>query len=140
MAGEKQQILVKTSHWQILTCQKEKRYAKTKKGSSRLSASQKRKAPKPIPEFKSLEEKAYFWDTHDTTEYVWEDLDETIEAAGPLKARVEKRRIERLATLLKLTPKQLRAAQRIARRKGVTSDTLIKTWINDGLRRESAGI
>lgn len=113
---------------------------KLKKDSSGPSASPKRKALKPIPEFKSLEEEAHFWDTHDTTKYAWKDLGETIEVAGPLKARVEKRRMERLAALLKLAPEQLRAAQRIARRKGVSSDTLIKTWINDGLRRESTGI
>jgi hypothetical protein len=102
--------------------------------------SSKRKALKPIPDFKSLEEEANFWDTHDTTEYVWEDLNEPFEIGGPLKARVEKRRAERLAELLKLEPKHLRATQRIARRKGVTSEALIKTWIDEGLQREAAGI
>jgi len=113
---------------------------KLRENNKRRSASPKRKALKPIPNFNSLEDEAHFWDTHDTTKYAWKDLGETIEVAGPLKARVEKRRMERLAALLKLAPEQLRAAQRIARRKGVSSDTLIKTWINDGLRRESAGI
>lgn len=47
---------------------------KLKKGSRRLGASSRRKALKPIPDFKSLEEEANFWDTHDTTEYAWEDL------------------------------------------------------------------
>ena len=103
-------------------------------------SSTKRKALKPVPNFKSLEEEAHFWDTHDTTEYDLEDLDETIEVAGPLKDRIEKRRAERLAALLKLEPKYLRAAQRIARRKGATSDALIKTWIDEGLRRESVRI
>ncbi len=113
---------------------------KLKKDSKRPYAALRRKALKPIPDFKSLEEEAHFWDTHDTTEYAWEDLDETIEVAGPLKASVEKRRAERLAALLKLEPKYLRATQRIARRKGVTSDALIKIWIDEGLRRESVRI
>ncbi len=112
---------------------------KTRENRHRRSLA-RRKTLKPVPNFKSLEEEAHFWDTHDTTEYALEDLDETIEVAGPLKARVEKRRAERLAALLKLEPKHLRATQRIARRKGVTSDVLIKTWIDEGLRRETARI
>ncbi|MCI0696028.1 BrnA antitoxin family protein [candidate division KSB1 bacterium] len=113
---------------------------KLKKDSKRPHTALRKKALKPIPNFKSLEEEARFWDTHDTTEYAWEDLDEPIEIGGPLKASVEKRRAERLAALLKLEPKHLRATQRIARRKGVTSDALIKIWINEGLRREAARV
>jgi hypothetical protein len=110
------------------------------KKCSQIVHSTKRKTLKPVPNFKSLEEEANFWDTHDTTEYALDDLDETIEVAGPLKARVEKRRAERLAALLKLEPEQLRATRKIAQRKGITSEILIKTWINDGLRRESASL
>jgi len=106
-----------------------------KENNKRSRPSTKRKTLKPVPNFKSLEEEAHFWDTHDTTEYAWEDIDETIEVGGPLKARVEKRRAERLAALLKLEPKHLRATQRIARRKGTTSEALLKTWIDEGLRR-----
>jgi hypothetical protein len=109
------------------------------KGKNKRSRpSTKRKTLKPVPTFKSLEEEANFWDTHDTTEYALEDLEESIEVAGHLKARVEKRRAERLATLLKLEPKQLRAAQKIAQRKGIPSEVLIKMWIDEGLRREAA--
>jgi len=114
--------------------------SKLKKDNKRLHASFRQKALKPIPVFKSLKEEAHFWDTHDTTEYAWEDLDETIEVGGPLKASVEKKRAERLAALLKLESKHLRATQRIARRKGTTSEALLKTWIDDGLRREAAQI
>lgn len=109
-----------------------------KKNSNRSNALSKRKVLKPIPDFKSIEEEANFWDTHDTTEYAWEDLDEPFEVGGPLKASVEKRRAERLATLLKLAPKQLQETRKLARRKGVTSEVLIKTWIDEGLRRESS--
>jgi len=114
--------------------------AKLKKDSNRPNISFKQKALKPIPNYKSLEEEAHFWDTHDTTEYDLEDLDETIEVAGPLKARIEKRRAERLAALLKLEPKQLRAAKKIAQRKGTTSEALLKTWIDEGLQRETMRI
>lgn len=113
---------------------------KTKENDSRTRLSARRKTLKPVPDFKNLEEEAHFWDTHDTTEYDLEDLNETIELAGPLKARIEKKHAERLAALLKLEPKQLRTTQRLARRKGVASETLIKTWIAEGLRREAARI
>jgi hypothetical protein len=113
---------------------------KLKKDSKRPNTSFRLKALKPIPNFKSLEEEANFWDTHDTTEYAWKDLDEPIEVGGPLKASVEKKRAERLAALLKLEPKHLRATQRIARRKGTTSEALLKTWIDEGLQREAAQI
>ncbi len=113
---------------------------KAKENNNSKRSSTRRKALKPVPNFKSLEEEALFWDTHDTTEYDLEDLNETIELAGPLRARIEKKHAERLAALLKLEPKQLRTTQRIARRKGVASETLIKTWIDEGLRREAARI
>lgn len=113
---------------------------KLKKDKKHSHIASRKKTLKSIPDFKNLDEEANFWDTHDTTEYAWEDLSETIEVAGQLKASVEKRRAERLAALLKLEPKHLRATQRIARRKGVTSDVLIKTWIDEGLRRESVRI
>ncbi len=99
-----------------------------------------KKALKPVPGFKSLEEEARFWGTHDTTEYDLEDSDEPLEVGGALLARVEKRRAERLAALLRLEPKRLRATQRLARRKGVTSEVLIKTWIDEGLRREAVRV
>lgn len=105
---------------------------------TRNRRSPSKKALKPVPVFKSIEEEARFWDTHDTTEYELEDMDEPLEVGGRLKASVEKRRAERLAALLKLEPKRLRATQRLARRKGVTSEVLIKTWIDEGLRRESS--
>jgi len=111
-----------------------------KENNKRSHPSTKRKTLKPVPNFKTLEEEANFWDTHDTTEYALEDMDETIEVAGPLKARVEKRRAERLAALLKLEPKQLRTTQRLARRKGTTSEALLKAWIDEGLQREAAQI
>jgi hypothetical protein len=110
---------------------------KPKKNGKHRHQSSKGKVLKAVPDFKSIQEEAHFWDTHDTTEYALEDLEETIEVAGPLKARIEKRRAERLATLLKLDPKQLHATLKIARQRGISSSALIKSWIDEGLRRES---
>jgi len=85
-----------------------------------------------------MEEEARFWDMHDTTEYAWEDLDETIEVSGPLKHNLEARRRAREKAKLELEPHQLRAAQKIARRKRVSYLTLIKRWIDEAIARESA--
>lgn len=62
-----------------------------KENNKRKRPSTKQKIFKPVPNFKSLEEEAHFWDVHDTAEYDLENLDETIEVAGPLKTRVEKK-------------------------------------------------
>ena len=111
---------------------------KPKRNGRHHRRSSKGKVLKTVPNFKSIQEEAHFWDTHDTTEYALEDVEETIEVVGPLKARIEKRRAERLATLLKLDPKQLHATLKIARQRGISSTALIKSWIDEGLRRESA--
>jgi len=75
---------------------------KLKKDKKRPGVSPKRKILNPIPNFICLKEEAHFRDTHDTTEYALDDLDETVGVAGPLKASVEKRRAERLAVLEKV--------------------------------------
>ena len=33
----------------------------------------------PVPEFGSIQEEAEFWDTHDTTDYAWEEVDDDLE-------------------------------------------------------------
>lgn len=109
---------------------------KTKNGKGRASSS-RRKALLPVPAFKSLEEEAHFWDTHDTTEYDLEDLNETIEVSQSFKASLEKRKAERLAELLGLAPEQRQKSLKIARSKRTTFQTLMKRWIDEGLQREA---
>ena len=38
---------------------------------------------KPIPNFKTIQEEANFWDTHDSANYTWEET--KVEFAKPLK-------------------------------------------------------
>ena len=111
---------------------------KTKDNGGRRATLATRKPLLPVPAFKSLEEAARFWSTHDTTEYEMEDLDETIEVSPSFKARLQRRKAERLAELLGLAPEQWQKTQKIARRKKMPSQTLLKRWIDEGLQREVA--
>ena len=49
---------------------------------------------KPIPDFKSEMEEADFWSTHETTEYDFEETNETITLSSSLKAKIEARKRE----------------------------------------------
>jgi len=111
---------------------------KTKRNGERRASLAKQKSLLPVPTFKSLEEEARFWDTHDTTEYEMEDLDETIEVSPSFKARLQRRKAERLAELLGLAPDQWQKTLKVARRKKMPSQTLLKRWIDEGLQREAA--
>ena len=111
---------------------------KTKKNDARRIAAAKRGSRLPVPPFKNLEEEARFWETHDTTAYELEDLDETIEVSKSFKARLETRRAERLAQLLGLAPDQWQKTREVARRKRMPSQALMKRWIDEGLQREAA--
>lgn len=112
---------------------------KTKKRNRpRRAAPIKPKTLLPTPTFKTLEEEARFGDTHDTTEYEMEDLDETIEVSPSFKAHLQKRKAERLAELLGLGPEQWQKTQKIARRKRMPTHAVLKRWIDEGLQREAA--
>ena len=43
---------------------------------------------KLVPHFKTLQEEADFWDTHDSMEYELEDTDEMVELADDQKAQI----------------------------------------------------
>lgn len=112
---------------------------KTKKrNNARRASPAKQKTLLPVPTFETLEEEARFWGTHDTTEYKMEDLDETIEVSQSFKARLQKRKAVRLAELLGLAPEQWQKTQKIARRKKMPTQAVLKRWIDEGLQREAA--
>lgn len=80
---------------------------------------------KKIPKFKTLQEEADFWDTHDTTEF------------GPefkaVKARVSKNLLLKGITVRfdNTTMAQLRKE---ASQKGIGATTLIRMWIMEKLQ------
>ena len=88
-----------------------------------------KKAKSRIPRFKSLEEEAQFWETHDTTEFEDEFVEVKLKVARPLihtlAVRLDARTIDRLAA--------------IARQKGLGPSTLARMWLLERLDQEPEG-
>jgi predicted DNA binding CopG/RHH family protein len=81
-----------------------------------------------IPTFKSEQEEARFWDTHDSADY----LDDTEpEEATFVDARPRKRSIS-----LRIDADAIDELRDIAGRKGIGYQTLIRMWVMERLERE----
>ncbi len=77
----------------------------------------------PIPEhFKSIEEAAEFWDSHDLADY-W---DLTREAEFDVD-------IQRRVFLTALEPELAKKLSECARKQGVSTETLINVWLSEKL-------
>ena len=79
--------------------------------------------PKPIKPFKTLEDEAEFWDTHDTSM-----LGEVPLLELPL---LEKEKVESLTLRLQRSIK--RKLEKTARQKGIGPTTLARMWIVERL-------
>lgn len=67
----------------------------------------------PIPIFKSIPEEADFWDTHDSTDYAWEEVKD-IKFSKNLKSIYKSNVLP-----IRLDERTKRAVEKVARRKGV---------------------
>jgi len=85
---------------------------------------------KSVPHFKTLQEEADFWDTHDSMEHELEDTDEIVELSDDQKAKIRARWERRKRATIQLSPEQLHAVERIANRKQVDYRELIHEWVN----------
>ena len=87
-----------------------------------------RKKRAEMPRFRSDEEAAEYFDTHDTAE-----LAETLpEVPGPIvDARLPLKPIS-----LRLPPETIAAAKQVARDKGIAYQTLLRLWISERLAEE----
>ena len=85
---------------------------------------------KPVPQFKTLQEEADFWDTHDSMEYELEDTDEMVELSDNQKAQIRERWAKRKRAIIQLSLEQLNAVEQLAERKQVDYRELIHEWIN----------
>ncbi|MBI5841337.1 MAG: hypothetical protein HZB19_14655 [Chloroflexi bacterium] len=75
----------------------------------------------PVPKnFKNVEEASDFWDTHDLSDY----LDSTKEAYFDVD-------IQRRVYLTALEPQLARKLMEIARKQGITTETLINVWLTE---------
>lgn len=82
-----------------------------------------RKQKEPIPEFKTYEEEAAFWDTHDLSDY-WDEF-------RPVKVRFAKHLSEGIT--IRLDPETLAKLRARAKEAGVRPSTLIRLWVLERL-------
>lgn len=81
-----------------------------------------------IPSFNNVEEEAEFWDTHDYTDYQEGTRPVTIVVGGELAERLT----------LGLEPVDSEALARLAQAKGIGPSTLVRLWVKERLRQETA--
>lgn len=91
---------------------------------------------KKIPEFRSEEEEARFWDEHDSTEFIenFEPVD--ISVSPELEEKILKERELKKPVTLRLAPYQIDAVKKIAIKKGLPYQTLIRMWIKERIKTE----
>lgn len=87
------------------------------------------KRPKPIKPFKSLDEEAYFWDTHDFS-VVFESPKIPISKLPRIKEDKEEIMTIRVEKSLK------KAIEKVAQTKGINPTTISRMWIIEGLKKE----
>jgi hypothetical protein len=84
------------------------------------------KPKEPIPQFKSREEEAEFWDTHDLADY-WDDF-------KPVKVRFARNLSEGIT--IRFDPETLEQLRGEARKKGIGPTTLARMWILERLQSQ----
>jgi predicted DNA binding CopG/RHH family protein len=101
----------------------------------------KKEEKRRIPEFTTEEEEAEFWSTNDTADY-WEDTEEVpegeTEIAPEFRAKALERAREKQLLSLRLEKRQIALAKRIAREKSIGYQTLMRSWIDEGIKKELA--
>ena len=92
-----------------------------------------------FPTFKDDREAADFWATHNSTPHVGNLREVAVRVSPALRRRVAARAAAKKPITLRLEPRQIEAAKRVARRKSIPYQTLLRMWIAEGLTRERAG-
>lgn len=96
--------------------------------TNEVEAVEARMKPKePIPEFKSWEEEAEFWDTHDFTDY-WEGW-------TPVQVHFAENLSEGIS--IRLDPETLRRVHAEAKERGIGAGDLIALWVMERLRGDA---
>jgi predicted DNA binding CopG/RHH family protein len=91
---------------------------------------------KKVPEFRTEEEEARFWDEHDSTEFVEDFEPVEIELSTELEDEILSKRELKKQITLRLEPSQIDAVKKIAVKKGLPYQTLIRLWITERIRTE----
>jgi predicted DNA binding CopG/RHH family protein len=93
---------------------------------------------KELPQFRSEKEEAEFWDGHNSLDYIESDEPVELELDPELAARIAERSKTKRVTL-RLRVSQIEAAKEIARKKDIPYQTLMRSWIAQGIERERSG-
>ncbi|MGB7533572.1 MAG: CopG family antitoxin [Halobacteriota archaeon] len=80
-----------------------------------------------IPRFRTEEEMREFWDTHDSAAY-FEDMEDDVVQVTFIR--------EKGVLVLPLGEGRLRSVREIALEEGVSSNLLLKNWIDEGIKRK----
>ncbi|MDP2936863.1 MAG: CopG family antitoxin [Dehalococcoidia bacterium] len=78
-----------------------------------------------LPRFRTVQEEAEFWDTHDTTEFEEEFTETRARFARPLDHILA----------VRLEAKTLSELARVAERLGIGPSTLVRMWVMEHLRQ-----
>lgn len=79
-----------------------------------------------IPDFKSIEEEADFWDTHDSEDYQWEKVKD-VRFSKNLKSIFKK------VVSIRLDEKTKKAVEKVAHAKGIGTSTAARMLIRERL-------
>jgi predicted DNA binding CopG/RHH family protein len=91
---------------------------------------------KRVPQFRSEKEEAEFWDTHSFTEYL-QDLESAELSLSPmLRETIKKRISEKVRITMWLNKRYIEEAQRIADKKGIPYQTLLREWVAEAIEKE----
>lgn len=95
---------------------------------------------KRLPKFKSAEQEARFWETHSLADYVgqMENVTDLFTFAPQLIAKINERARKRLLAI-RLANWEIEKTKEIAKKRGMPYQTLMREWIDEGLRREAGG-
>jgi len=80
-----------------------------------------------IPRFRTEEEIREFWDTHDSAEYFEDMEDEEVQVTFTREKGV---------LVIPLGEDRLRSVREIALEEGVSSNLLLKNWIDEGIKKK----
>lgn len=92
---------------------------------------------KRLPKFKTQEEEAEYWMSHDTAVFwdAFEDIKTPAEVLPKLLSEIKKRHEKTKAISLRLYPSQIRMAKAIANKKHVPYQTILRNLIESGLHQ-----
>ena len=93
--------------------------------------------PRQIPHFDSLEEESEFWDNVDTTDFIdWNEPPIELVFGGRMAERVAEIERQKKSISMRMEVGMLNRLRRIARRRSIGYQTLMRMWIAERLEQE----